>query len=92
MFILHQKTLYCAISTVSFSQISPLALGFPLLTLSKYLFAGQGILGLEQKQFLCYIFSIKQTHAQSSNKNLRNNRHPKENTFEQVIYDVNLSF
>ena len=42
--------------------------------LSKYLFAEQGILGLEQQYFLYYIFSSKKTHAQSSNKNLRSNR------------------
>ena len=44
------------------------------VSLSKYLFAEQGILGLEQQYFLYYIFSSKKTHAQSSNKNLRSNR------------------
>ena len=33
--------------------------------MSKCLFAGQGILGLEQQWLLLYIFSNKQTHAQS---------------------------
>ena len=80
MFIEHQKTLEQSLrnmlqavnkeaqslSTVSFLQISPLALGFLPLTWSKYLFAEKGI-------------ANKQTHAQRSNKNLRNNRRPKEN-------------
>ena len=42
-----------------------LAFSVSVTTLSKYLFAGQGISGLEQQQILCYIFFSKNTHAQS---------------------------
>ena len=61
MFTVHQKALVQSlrhatscesrnvIFTVSFQQILPLALGFLPLTFSKDLFAGQGILGLEQQ-------------------------------------------
>ena len=50
---------------LTFNRFHIFVLGFLPLTLSKYLFAGQGILRLEQQWFLCYIFSSKQTHAQS---------------------------
>ena len=46
--------------------------------MSKYLFAGQGILGLEQQWFLFYIFSSKQTYPQGQQQ-IKDN--PKENIY-----------
>ena len=61
-----------------------LAFGFLPLTLSKYSFAGQGILGLEQQWLLCYIFSSKKnTCSKSATKTLEiTDDNPKENIFE----------
>ena len=54
------------------------------------MFPGQDILGLEQQQFLCYIFSSKQTHAETATETLEITDYPRENIFRQevVIYDV----
>ena len=54
-----ERNLYCQLLTDFASCFRVSAADF------EYLFAGQGILGLKQQCFLFYIFSSKQTHAQS---------------------------
>ena len=56
------------------AQSLPLAFKVSAAIWVRICFAGQGILGLEQQYFLYYIFSGKKTNAQSSKKNLRNNK------------------
>ena len=68
MFIVHRKHLNKVLDMLQVvnKEAQSLLLAFRVSAAEfEYLFAGQGILRLEQQYFLCYDTSSKKTHAQS---------------------------